>query len=1091
MGNQESLSKAASTETDMSTVPSTLSVSASGKMGPSQASASSGSVGGSSGVGLGGVSGRFPSTGTLPTDSDCVSLADFHVRLPPMPPLLRTNSDSALHSMTRSPGIGSSMNPGIPNPNGPISAPGHSSTSQIGMPLYVSPLVHGGNPSVLPPALPEFPISAGSSVGSGANPNPAPDRSLYHPGGPPGASPTGGQPLSKPMRSHSVPIGGDGLSKIPSFFPSPYDSATWRGGKPGHMPPYAPPSHGSSIGQKRNNDPIKPGGAAGAASGAIGPNGPHGPNKSPVLSYMNRLGGDDSSLSLQDTYPWSSSTGSGAGSHPWGSSQHAPWATDAPDTDGVSGFGAGAADDAYGLAYAAHGMSVPGGAPGSGAVSGPLGESMAFGRKRTRTQGQSGLHLPGQSRASADSEHDGMYSASGMHSGQGHSMYTNPSATSGGASAAASAHSSASAGAYYAQNLGSSNAHANAMCSGNYPMNRRPSQYPSSHHPTSVTTGPIPAYAPPLQAQHNAHPSAREPQNSPQEPPIPAHDVGLPVVPASSLSRVKGRAKAAKPKMNVALRRGKWTESEEAFANAVINAFRAGVLPVAENATLRTFLSAQLHCAPMRITKKYAKDASIGKFLYRKNMDYPSSAWQEQAVTTVIQILQYRDIFFANVLNRNRIDLHSIVPEIFDLDLMDDESKEAVEKFRNNRAKITIPTLAPLTENSADADTEESTYEESDAEDFASSSNPNLDSDLTSSAHATGLPAQNAYNGQPKNVSNTLTASILAQFGANFTNTVNAMNAASATSNFLNVVNAMNAAKLNATTDMTANPSSTPSNNSSNFNYAHFRTQAILSSLGLLPKQSTGTDTTSNSTLATATASSVPSLLSSATSDSIPGTSASPSTAAAASSDSATLSNPVPGAMSELFIRVPALRSDPSVPGLSGVNDAAQNDVSGLGAAGVGVGNDGSGNPTANEKDASLQDGDDANAHSYAADLLDNSPVPYFTGATPKPPAPSTFSAGDKKVSDPDGATDTVELGLSPVPHRGSNPEYLSGLYPSGGGEATPTAPGSVVDSGNKAGLGVDATGTDGGSGHGSMNLQKKALPSFFAPVLTSMKSFE
>lgn len=65
------------------------------------------------------------------------------------------------------------------------------------------------------------------------------------------------------------------------------------------------------------------------------------------------------------------------------------------------------------------------------------------------------------------------------------------------------------------------------------------------------------------------------------------------------------------------LRRGKWTTEEQAFSEVLIQYFLAGVVPdCADGTTLRAFLSNRLHCAPMRITKKFAGDASIGKRVF-------------------------------------------------------------------------------------------------------------------------------------------------------------------------------------------------------------------------------------------------------------------------------------------------------------------------------------------------------------------------------------------------------------------------------------------------------------------------------------------
>lgn len=60
------------------------------------------------------------------------------------------------------------------------------------------------------------------------------------------------------------------------------------------------------------------------------------------------------------------------------------------------------------------------------------------------------------------------------------------------------------------------------------------------------------------------------------------------------------------------LRRGKWTPEEEAYADLLIEEFERGAVEGCENGcTLRSFLSKKLHCAPMRISKKYAGKAML------------------------------------------------------------------------------------------------------------------------------------------------------------------------------------------------------------------------------------------------------------------------------------------------------------------------------------------------------------------------------------------------------------------------------------------------------------------------------------------------
>ena len=66
------------------------------------------------------------------------------------------------------------------------------------------------------------------------------------------------------------------------------------------------------------------------------------------------------------------------------------------------------------------------------------------------------------------------------------------------------------------------------------------------------------------------------------------------------------------------LRRGKWTPEEQNFSEVLIQAFLAGLVPdCADGTTLRAFLSRRLHCAPMRITKKFAGH-DLGKSIFSR-----------------------------------------------------------------------------------------------------------------------------------------------------------------------------------------------------------------------------------------------------------------------------------------------------------------------------------------------------------------------------------------------------------------------------------------------------------------------------------------
>jgi hypothetical protein len=68
--------------------------------------------------------------------------------------------------------------------------------------------------------------------------------------------------------------------------------------------------------------------------------------------------------------------------------------------------------------------------------------------------------------------------------------------------------------------------------------------------------------------------------------------------------------------LNCKLRSGKWIPEEDKYAELLIELFEKGLIAGCENgSTLRSYLSQKLHCAPMRISKKYA-GKGIGKMVY-------------------------------------------------------------------------------------------------------------------------------------------------------------------------------------------------------------------------------------------------------------------------------------------------------------------------------------------------------------------------------------------------------------------------------------------------------------------------------------------
>jgi len=64
------------------------------------------------------------------------------------------------------------------------------------------------------------------------------------------------------------------------------------------------------------------------------------------------------------------------------------------------------------------------------------------------------------------------------------------------------------------------------------------------------------------------------------------------------------------------LRKGKWTVEEEEYTSRIIQHFSSGLLTLPEGATLRSYLADKLNCDPMRITKKFAGAACLGRRMF-------------------------------------------------------------------------------------------------------------------------------------------------------------------------------------------------------------------------------------------------------------------------------------------------------------------------------------------------------------------------------------------------------------------------------------------------------------------------------------------
>ena len=103
------------------------------------------------------------------------------------------------------------------------------------------------------------------------------------------------------------------------------------------------------------------------------------------------------------------------------------------------------------------------------------------------------------------------------------------------------------------------------------------------------------------------------------------------------------------------LRRGKWTPEEEAYANRLIQEFKAGLLPLTDGTTLRTFLSKLLNCDPMRISKKFVGSNCIGKQVFRRRTADLNRLTAEQIQKSRAELSELERRFLERVAQTNRV----------------------------------------------------------------------------------------------------------------------------------------------------------------------------------------------------------------------------------------------------------------------------------------------------------------------------------------------------------------------------------------------------------------------------------------------------
>ncbi|CAB9520838.1 RING [Seminavis robusta] len=94
--------------------------------------------------------------------------------------------------------------------------------------------------------------------------------------------------------------------------------------------------------------------------------------------------------------------------------------------------------------------------------------------------------------------------------------------------------------------------------------------------------------------------------------------------------------------MNPHMHGGKWSQEEELYASALIDAFKAGELPrddIEEGTSLRKYLSKKLMCSPKRVSKKYEGTNYNGKQVYFRNRS--ATVANDLAIKAKLQILEH------------------------------------------------------------------------------------------------------------------------------------------------------------------------------------------------------------------------------------------------------------------------------------------------------------------------------------------------------------------------------------------------------------------------------------------------------------------
>mmetsp|Transcript_9147 Transcript_9147/g.17223 ORF Transcript_9147/g.17223 Transcript_9147/m.17223 type:complete len:881 (+) Transcript_9147:381-3023(+) len=168
---------------------------------------------------------------------------------------------------------------------------------------------------------------------------------------------------------------------------------------------------------------------------------------------------------------------------------------------------------------------------------------------------------------------------------------------------------------------------------------------------------------------------------------------------ASSTNNGSATSGGGGKKKGPPLRRGKWSAEEEAYANRLIMEFKAGLLPLTDGTTLRTFLSKLLNCDPMRISKKFVGNNCIGKQVFRRRTADINRLTPEQIQQSRTELSELERRFLDKVAQTNRMKTSGVSNTANNTEIASEAPPEITNKAKDDDMPsaqgLTPPWLRP------------------------------------------------------------------------------------------------------------------------------------------------------------------------------------------------------------------------------------------------------------------------------------------------------------------------------------------------------------------------------------------------------------